>query len=160
MSPNTFKAETIFNSTGDYFYSCFYDDGTQKFMGKLIINQAQNKNAKSYKPSNTTTAFLLYLLFREDGDGITYGQLTNHINNKFNNVIETDIDSFLNDLKNRYNAIEIGATTAHTEEPDPCHVCIGQKLQFERPSLSISNDSDVRNKLAYGRGQYFYTFRR
>jgi hypothetical protein len=164
MSNGDYTDNTVLKANGECFYVGLYEEDvnqdTFKFMGKLVINK-HGPNAKSYKPSNTTSGFILYLLFREDGEGISHGELIKQLDNKFQGVIVDQVDALLRDLEKRINAITREVAGASTPNPDPCGICrVPLRLKFENPSIANANDSDVRYKMAYGRGQYFYTIRR
>lgn len=159
----TYPPGTVFESTGNHFYVGLYEEDlnqqTFNFMGKLVINN-NDKNAKSYKPSNATAGFILYLLLREEGERISRTQVIDYIGKKFDNVDEDQIDYFIEVLEKK-GAINVLTAGDTTPDPDPSGICKAPlRLKFETPSLPKANDSDVRDRMAYGRGQYFTTIRR
>ena len=159
---NTYPPGTVFKPTPELFYVGLYEEDDQacNFMGKLVINK-NDHHATSYKPSNATAAFLLYLLFREEDEkGISIDQIIAYISKKFQNVVGSQIHNFIKELEHK-KAIDVFTAGDTTVDPDPCGICKAPLwLPFGNPTLVNAKDSDVRHKMAYGRGQYFYTIRR
>ncbi len=142
------------NLANDYLFVGFYDQPTNNVMGKIIKVKGQDKG-KSWKPANITTAFLLYLLCREDNDHIPYEEFTQLIYKKFDNVPEGAIEALLDTLLVKGALQDNGTNFAGPA--DPLGACDGPKLNWEEPALMVSQGANCKEKHHYSPGYIFIT---
>jgi hypothetical protein len=151
-------AGKLLNLADNYLYVAFYDDTDDKLMGKIIKVRGRQGRGKSWKPANKTTAFLLYLLNRENNDSIDYATLTNLVNQKFNNVPVGAIDAVLTTLDNAGALDTEGNAVCASTNPDPLNLFNGPKLNWENPGINpVNKDTDFRTTHGYSPGYVMIT---
>ena len=137
----------LLNLASNFVFVGFFDEVDGKFMGKVI----NIDNGSSWKPSNKTTAFLLYLLCRESNDNIPYATFTKLVNQKFTGIPPGKIDSILDWLSAK-GALDTAGTGA-TPNADPLQLFSAPQVNWEEPSLITAKDTDYRT----GHGHHGYS---
>jgi hypothetical protein len=159
IMPNGNYAGKLMNLADNYLYVAFYEEGVggnkDILMGKVIKVRGQEKG-KSWKPANKTTAFLLYLLNRENHDSIAYDTFSNLVKTKFNNVPDDGIDKFLKLLETS-GALDTGANNTCAVTPDPLNLFTGTKIPWENPDFMGPDKVDFRSTHGYSSGWVMIT---
>jgi hypothetical protein len=154
--PSSKYAGKLLNLADNYLYVAFFDEADEKLMGKVIKVRGQGRG-KSWKPANKTTAFLLYLLNRENNDSIDYATLTTLVNKKFANIPDNAIDEVLDSL-DQTKALDVLDGSVVSTNFDPLDIFTGSKINWEVPALiAVPRNSDFRSTHGYSPGYVMIT---